>query len=76
MSEEWKPIESAPRDGTPILVCVTYSRQEGGWHTEQWVDWTGGTYVWPMFQQRVDILFPPTHWMPLPKPPVESEAAA
>lgn len=67
----WQPIESAPKDGTDILVCVTHSLPDG-WKTVQWVDWTKGDTLWPHFQERIDIPFPPTHWMPLPAPPGET----
>lgn len=66
---EWKPIESAPKDGTDILVCVTYSLPDDEWETIQWVDRRSGDFVWPVFQDRIDIPFPPSHWMALPAPP-------
>lgn len=66
---EWKPIATAPEDGTSILVCVTYSLGDGEWETVQWVDWIKEPYVWPHFRERIDIPLPPTHWMPLPEPP-------
>lgn len=67
---EWQPIETAPKDGTKILVCITYGL-DGGWETIQWVDWQKGPFVWPIYQDRIDIPFPPTHWQPLPEPPHE-----
>lgn len=61
---EWLPIESAPKDGTPVLVyqdceqIVAYWLIAppdgcGGWH-EASCDACG---LWP------------THWMSLPTPP-------
>ena len=58
----WQPIETAPKDGTEVLLCEPLS---GGYHFivvgAFWrqLDWiTGGG-------RQVD----PTHWMPLPAPP-------
>lgn len=66
---EWRPIESAPRDCTEILVCVTHNLPDGQWQTIQWVDWLFPDGVWGHFGGRIDIPFPPTDWMPLPEPP-------
>lgn len=66
---EWQPIETAPKDGTSILVCVTYNLPEGGWETVQWVDWVREPYIFPIYRDRIDIPCPPTHWQPLPEPP-------
>lgn len=73
---QWKPIETAPKDGSLLLVtgCNGWSDVLAAW----WVadspedDGNGGKAHWrgvlncvgPM---RID----PTHWMPLPAPPTE-----
>ena len=59
MTQQWKPIESAPKDGSRVLV----------WHpdycapiTAQWYGsegWKMDSDVSPFWQQ-------PTYWMPLP----------
>lgn len=61
---KWQPIETAPKDGTNILV---YSESIGrmiAWYkfnNYPFGDW---------FNLRFDIISP-THWMPLPEPPKE-----
>lgn len=65
----WQPIETAPMDGTSILVCVTHNIGPDEWETVQWVDWARLPFVWPHYLDRIDIPFPPTHWMPLPEAP-------
>ena len=66
---EWQPIETAPRDGTAILVWpgvlfteMTYFHTSVvRWHDwkEAWIEASGEEYN----------TFYPTHWMPLPPPP-------
>lgn len=61
---EWQPIETAPKD-EPFLVHLAYGYVTRGW-------FVNGKYF------AADSFGPggksedtrPTHWMPLPKPPV------
>lgn len=73
----WQPIETAPKDGTWILGVRQYKQQSGKpdvwtiptsllWHDGRWCQ--GCDCDWD-FKQEVK----PTHWMPLPQPPVECE---
>ena len=62
---KWQPIETAPKDGTAILVAhseaafdVWWSDDENGWVDDCMDDW-GDKY----------IIYHPTHWMPLPPLP-------
>jgi hypothetical protein len=63
---EWQPIETAPKDGSNVLVIeagnsvpvVAYwdNDMDGGW--------------WGYWQTEQLNPHKPTHWMPLPAPPV------
>lgn len=60
---DWQPIETAPTDGTRILMCGKggkiadgYYGQPDGWANPK-------QFVWPYIHAN------PTHWMPLPEPP-------
>lgn len=78
MTSGWQKIETAPRDGTPILLFSPASRMDdptnivvGKFETY------GADNEWWAFCEEVlaDIagrIEPePTHWMPLPPPPSE-----
>jgi hypothetical protein len=67
---EWRTIDSAPMDGTPVLVhftgagpIVAFRRAA---HPDQWVRYLGfgKSNYWPSV--HVDNS---TAWMPLPPPP-------
>lgn len=68
---DWQPIETAPKDGTHILV---YPALMGVPLVASWksksddFDYIG---FWrnPMTEKAVPYM--PTHWMPIPKPPQE-----
>ena len=74
----WQPIETAPRDGTEILMTNGVDVSSGQWFSEY-----GGTYDQegaPNGDERdagwmdwIGGMQPdPTHWMPLPPPPTEA----
>ena len=56
---EWRPVETAPKDGTTVLLG-RFADEPKSAHGYIMVDWyrDGMTY------------WPPTHWMPLPPAPV------
>jgi Protein of unknown function (DUF551) len=59
---EWRTIDSAPRDGTRVLI---YKR---GFAEDIFVAWYSTT--WEGWHAAYAINFvEPTHWMPLPEPP-------
>lgn len=62
---QWQPIETAPKDNTPILV-PTNAHSDGivivRWYTYN------GLAAWRDWDEDVHF---PTHWMPLPQPPGE-----
>jgi len=69
---EWQPIETAPKDGTPVLGYA-----DGGIATVTWIQsttygaWAGS---WGLLLPGTDsenLMWWPTHWMPLPAPPAE-----
>lgn len=73
---EWKPISSAPKDGTHILV--TDNRYFGfGYingvaaHWSAVVHWWSnpGEEGWYLSSGNCDDQMDVTHWMPLPDPP-------
>ena len=81
---EWQPIETAPKDGTRIILY--FPRTDivigGSWQEVRDGDWESGYHYW--FEWKVDdkLFFMeddpdwwnPTHWMPLmplPEPPKE-----
>lgn len=53
---EWRPIETAPKDGTVIDLWVP----EFGRLTNEWFDPEDDSWTFPG---------QPTHWMPIPEPP-------
>jgi hypothetical protein len=78
----WQPIETAPKDGTRILI---WDDDEGGYEIgfwssnhESWLDndicdGDPGKY-WPG-DLLGNTIFEPTHWMPLPEPPAAKKSA-
>jgi len=67
MYVEWQPIETAPKDGTVIIVYGRFSPKENVqtvfYQTAAWIDnkWLNAANSW---------LGDVTHWMPLPKAPL------
>ena len=80
---EWQPIETAPKDGTRILVSFgTMGVWLVSWDTpEWWGSHDDGSGIWctddnkhgPYALRGYNDDGPraPTHWMPLPAPPTK-----
>lgn len=79
----WRDIESAPRDGTQIIVGRNRVELGNGAYKEaivleaRWGEfadlgrcWIFGNALDPW---RVDPEHPPTHWQPLPPPPEQAD---
>ena len=84
---EWQPIETAPRDGSKILIFCNEEIYAAYWDSEfksEWDDekddsfyvgaWTDNAIL--SFAYEETNSYEPTHWMPLPaapKPPAGGE---
>lgn len=80
----WKTIESAPKDGTAVLVmldvwpgtatgradeCNGHNTYVAAW----WAGENGGRGAWICYMDAIEdprCPVEPTHWMPLPPPPI------
>jgi len=78
-AERWRPIETAPRDGTRILLWERFTDYPvvGYWLNESWNAETESYEVscgtWCYGGCVYDCIDPKqvTHWQPLPQPPAE-----
>lgn len=66
---EWQPIETAPKDGTPVLIFWSKKYIGIGEHAPE--DAFFGAYWWAYGTGKCN----PSHWMPLPPPPKDAHAA-
>ena len=79
---EWQPIETAPADGTDILVVdnnqpgcpggVADKCWAGNTAVAAWWGGEGDRGKWICYMSMVEdpeLHFHPTHWQPLPDPP-------
>jgi hypothetical protein len=62
LTMEWQPIETAPRDGTFILVYEPSEKPKWSVMVDFYIDA-------PEADKCCGWLGNPTHWMPLPDPP-------
>lgn len=61
----WQTIDTAPRDGTKVLLVIEDSCVIGFWNGRSWDD--GDFY---------DHLGEPRHWMPIPALPLPTDGAS
>lgn len=78
---EWQPISTAPKDGTPIIAAKIGVTQEDlkphfliypetvRWLKTEFSGPFGFSGFFPIVSEH--YMFEPTHWMPLPEPPKE-----
>lgn len=64
----WRPIETAPRDGTWFLACIA----EPGFTRPRVVHFGDAYDLYPITESASCWSRAPTHWMPLPEPPALS----
>ena len=63
MADEWRPIETAPEDGTSVLLWQPTHR--GGYVVIAYFD----LFYLAWREEEEGISLDPTHWRPLPEPP-------
>ena len=69
---DWQPIETAPKDGTRVILLIPYDRErfsevectDGG-------NWDADDNCWRYDGDDGPFDLQPTHWMTLPAPPME-----
>ena len=75
---EWQPIETAPKDGAPILIWQPENAQfdqindckfdDPRYAIGYWRVWAKSEWA-AAWGNRNQAHVNPTHWMPLPEPP-------
>ena len=71
----WQPIETAPKDGTSVLLVVGKRVEIGHYVDSETIDYgvkVRETKCWALDGRFISIfggLPEPTHWMPLPEVP-------
>ncbi len=67
---EWQPIETAPKDGTPVDI---FRPSWGGeWCTDMCrVDLGDGNVFYEQTKSGPSCVRDAPHWMPLPNPPTD-----
>ena len=76
---EWQPIETAPKDGTAVLLWGLWAgeingpdetpRVDIGQFTDGRSDYAGNDWWQLLTGDAYACWMQPTHWMPLPPPP-------
>ncbi len=71
MNSDWQPIETAPKDGTRILVWDGDLLAVADWDQPHVCARTNAWCVGECDGEYNDrtTMWKPTHWMPLPEPP-------
>lgn len=72
----WQPIETAPKDGTPVIIaeCTELSNGSTNWYIDTAVNYfetdIRSKDVWFEREGSEIVCDEPTHWQPLPTPPL------
>lgn len=72
MPNEWQAIDTAPRDGTRVLIGRFTGNPKADKEGFCQVDWFRTDYAkngFTGFGKFNERYWPATHWMPLPPPP-------
>lgn len=67
MRFDWQPIDTAPKDGSQILLADRLVAADG--YFEPSANNDKGSWIWPY------VLRNPTHWMPLTNLPPKQEVS-
>ncbi len=73
LAEEWRDIETAPKDGTMILLTDGDIVALGCWDKRGGFPWRFVTDDFDDFEEDWWVEDAPTHWRPLPPPPKEAD---
>ena len=66
---DWQPIETAPKDGTSILIYTQDGFAVAHWEDQPafgWSDWVDDRDRMRLSNVKLNYS---THWSPLPEPP-------
>jgi hypothetical protein len=68
--EGWQPIETAPKDGTRVLISRMDRYADLMYMYVAWCRRKSWIILESAKGTRYSVDTPPTHWMPLPAPPI------
>lgn len=66
----WQPIETAPKDGTNVVLASSERVTFGRWLDNSQTRWPWEGWITPDGPWGPKATKAPTHWMPLPEPPL------
>lgn len=66
---DWRDIGTAPKDGSDMLLAIHKFNDPAQGQIVVFGYWDHGQWM-PVRSGDCDELYPPTHWMPIPTPPV------